>query len=274
MDGRLIGRPAGADLASPYLLSGIAECSLCGGSLVAMTRDLKSHGRSGLYGCMRHHKRGAVVCGNGLQIRQAVLDASVLEALEEALDTDMLADSVREAVATLRASQADVDARRVAIARELDIIAGREHRLLDALADGDVTAGAIRERLKAELARRDALTAELATLQAADSVDTEGLVRTVTARAAEARALLGRQTTQARQMIRALLNARLVCEPFEDETGRGYRFTAPGTYERVIKELARVNFGGDPGGIRTRDLDLERVRRESSGTRSYGFVAR
>jgi hypothetical protein len=50
----------------------------------------------------------------------------------------------------LRASPSDVDARRVAIARELDVIAGRDHRLLDALADGDMPAGAIRERLKSE----------------------------------------------------------------------------------------------------------------------------
>jgi DNA invertase Pin-like site-specific DNA recombinase len=31
MNGRLIGRPSGADVESPYLLSGIAECALCGG---------------------------------------------------------------------------------------------------------------------------------------------------------------------------------------------------------------------------------------------------
>ena len=58
MNGRLIGRPSGADVESPYLLSGIAECGLCGGSLVAMTR---SHGkrRVSYYGCLRFHKRGA-----------------------------------------------------------------------------------------------------------------------------------------------------------------------------------------------------------------------
>jgi hypothetical protein len=111
------------------------------------------------YGCLRYHKRGAVVCPNGLQIRQDVLDAEVLETLQKALDAELLADAVREAVGTLRASRGDVGARRVAIARELDVIAGREHRLLDALADGDITAGVIRDRLKTELSRRDALTA-------------------------------------------------------------------------------------------------------------------
>jgi hypothetical protein len=37
-DGRHVGRPSGADLVSPYLLSGIASWSACSGSLVTMTR--------------------------------------------------------------------------------------------------------------------------------------------------------------------------------------------------------------------------------------------
>jgi len=93
---------------------------------------------------------------------------------------------VREAAAILRASQSDVDVRRVVIAHELDVIAGRERRLLDALADGDMGAGVIRERLKAELSRRDTLTTELATLQAAGPMDDDALVRKVKAGAAEA----------------------------------------------------------------------------------------
>ena len=251
MDGKLVGRPSGSDFESPYLLSGIAECGVCSGSLVAMTR---SHGRQRVpfYGCMGWHKRSVHVCRNGLQIRQDVLDGAVLDALAKALDVDMLADAVRAALAMLRAERGDMDARRVAIARELDVIAGRERRLLDALADGDDTAGAIRERLKAELGRRDALTAELATLQARDPVDDEALVRTVTKRAAEARELLGRQVAQARQMIRALLDGRLVCEPFDEGDARGYTFEALGTYRRFIRELEVANVGGGPNGIRTR----------------------
>jgi len=97
-----------------------------------------------------------------------------------------IAGAVREAAAILRASQSDVDVRRVVIAHELDVIAGRERRLLDALADGDMGAGVIRERLKAELSRRDTLTTELATLQAAEPMDDDALVRKVKARAAEA----------------------------------------------------------------------------------------
>ena len=109
----------------------------------------------------------------------------------------------------------------------------------------------IRERLRQELARRDRLTAELADLDAAGVVDTEALLRTVTARAVHLRALLGRHVTQARQVVRQLLEGRLGCQPFEDVEARGYHFTATGTYRRLSVPDA-VNVGGGPNGIRTR----------------------
>ena len=250
MNGRLIGRPSGADVESPYLLSGIAECGECGGSLVAMTR---SHGRQRMsfYGCLRYHKRGLHACRNGLQIRQSVLDAALLDVLTAALEPDVIAEAIDVAVAELRAGQVERTTRRTTVTAELAAITGRERRLLDALADGDTTAGVIRERLRDELARRDRLTAELADLDAAGVVDTEALLRKVTARAADLRALLGRHVTQARQVVRQLLEGRLVCRPFEDAEARGYHFTATGTYRRLgVPET--VNVGGGPNGIRTR----------------------
>jgi site-specific DNA recombinase len=54
-----------------YLLSGIATCDACGGSLVAFTRDYKRAGQRGrFYGCNYNHKRGAKVCRNRVLIRQ------------------------------------------------------------------------------------------------------------------------------------------------------------------------------------------------------------
>ena len=44
-NGRLCGHPSGADLRSPYLLSGIAQCAICGGSLVGVPRA-KDTGRA------------------------------------------------------------------------------------------------------------------------------------------------------------------------------------------------------------------------------------
>lgn len=59
---------------------------------------------------------------------------------------------------------------------ELATIDARERRLLDALADGDGAADAIRGRLRDDLARRDTLTAELARLEAAAPLDPDALV--------------------------------------------------------------------------------------------------
>jgi hypothetical protein len=92
------------------------------------------------------------------------------------------------------------------IAQELDAIARGERRLLDALVAGEVTAEPMRERLRAELARRDVLTAELATLAGYGAPrDAQAIVRDVRARATNLRGLLTRQVAQARQVVRLLL---------------------------------------------------------------------
>ena len=207
------------------------------------------------YGCLRYHKRGVHACRNGLQIRQDALDAAVVDVLVKALEPDVLAEAVRSAVAELQADQAALIARRSTVTGELGTIANRERRLLDALVDGDADASAqaIRGRLREELARRDALTAELKRLDETPTLDAEAIVLDVQQRAADLRGLLARHVTQARQVVKLLLEGRLVCQPFEDENERGYTFTATGTYQRLgVPVVESVNVGGGPNGIRTR----------------------
>lgn len=252
MNGRLIGRPSGAAVESPHLLSGIAECGLCGGSLVAMTR---SHGkrRVSFYGCLHYHKRGVHACRNGLQIRQDALDAAVVDVLVKALEPDVLAEAVRSAVSELHADHAALVARRSTVTGELATIANRERRLLDALVDGDADASAvaIRARLREELARRDTLTTELARLDATPTLDADAIVADVQVRAADLRGLLARHVTQARQVMRMLLEGRLICQPFDDGVEIGYTFTATGTYRRLgVPVVESVNVGGGgPNGM-------------------------
>ncbi|MCL2659676.1 MAG: recombinase family protein [Acidobacteriaceae bacterium] len=78
---------------SPYLLSGLLKCGVCGGSLSIVTGD-KSYGHHRQYGCSQHVYRG--VCRNGLLIRRDWLEKDFLsylqnevltpEAVEYALD--------------------------------------------------------------------------------------------------------------------------------------------------------------------------------------------
>lgn len=92
---------------------------------------------------------------------------------------------------------------------------------LDLLVDGDTDASAvaIRGRLREELARRDALTAEL---DATPTRDADAIARDVQARAADLRGLLTRHVAQARQVVKILLEGRLVRHPFEENGEMGY----------------------------------------------------
>ncbi len=89
-----------------------------------------------------------------------------------------MAEAIRGAVALLNASQDAAQGRRAAIAGELATIATRERPLLDPLGDGDAALSvSIKGRLRAELARRDALAAELEAIDTATPVDAAALVR-------------------------------------------------------------------------------------------------
>ena len=66
------------------------------------------------------------------------------------------------------------------------------------------------------------------------SLDTEAIKREVQSRAADVKELLFRQTPQARQMLRKLLDGKLELTPIESEGCCVYRFTGTGTYERLF----------------------------------------
>jgi len=62
--GRFNGHPSGPDLHSSYLLSTIAQCAQCHGSLIGLKRGM---GRwKPYYLCTRHHHRGPEICTNDL----------------------------------------------------------------------------------------------------------------------------------------------------------------------------------------------------------------
>ena len=74
----------------------------------------------------------------------------------------------------------------------------------------------------------------------------------------DVRTVLGRDIPRTRQILRKLLVGRLECRAFEEGDRIGYRFTGQGSLAELLPVEA-FNSCGDPGGIRTRDLDLERV---------------
>jgi DNA invertase Pin-like site-specific DNA recombinase len=251
-DGRRLSRPSGADLASPYLLSGLAVCAACGGSLVAMTRP---HGtgadrqRVPMYGCVYHQKRGDVVCKNDVVIRQEKLDKAFLEALAESIDDQLLSRAVAKAVERLQRPRPDVHQDRARLAREREQTATSIRHLLDAVKLGRATDTLLAE-LQVQEAALKALERRIADLVGRRDVQFDGgaVAERVAAVAAEFRATLKRGGPQARRLLQRVLNGRRVpCEPFREAGRRGYRFSAEGIpYAGVMS-----NDVGGPNGNRT-----------------------
>lgn len=103
---RLLGRLTQRDFElSPYLLSGLSHCEVCGGSLIGMTRS-HGTGRKRGYVCSCAYRRGSAVCANHLQIPQATLDSAVLHAIHEVLDERVVALAIEKALARVRGGKA------------------------------------------------------------------------------------------------------------------------------------------------------------------------
>ena len=83
------GRPRRRHFESQYLLSGHTRCKECGGSVGVLDRRQ--------YGCIAHHKRGNVICGNATKWSRAVLDDAVLDALRDVLTPDTIMAAVDDA---------------------------------------------------------------------------------------------------------------------------------------------------------------------------------
>src|SRR5262249_49097398 len=225
-DGRHLARPSGADLESPYLLSGLAQCAACGGSLVAMTR---AHGPRGarervpFYGCIYHHKRGDVICKNDVVIRQKFLDDAFLDALAEALDDRLIARAIEKAVARAQSGRAASADQRMRLLRERSNVETNMRNLVDAVKLGRATETLLAE-LQGQEERQKAIGRELAELDSrARVVDAKRLTAQLEQRARKLRAELERRTPHTRRLLQRILNgARIPCEPFVEEDRRGY----------------------------------------------------
>lgn len=248
--GRLISRPTGEDKRSTYLLSSIAKCVTCGGSIVAINRGRS--GRSGptLYRCAYNHKRGAVVCPNRVSIRQETLDSAILHALSEALEERMLEAAVAKALARIRTDQQYSPDRRTIHSRELSLIETRLHHLVELIATGRGTEAVI-AALHREEGRKKALLRDLAGLdQLAEivSLDEKRLTKQLQDRLGDIPALFERHIPLARKLLRTLLDGHILCEPIEENGKPGYRFTATGTFDRLLTGATIVNHGGGGEG--------------------------
>ena len=248
---RLLSRPTGEDCRTTYLLSSITKCVTCGGSIVGTKNITKRRYERAVYRCAYNHKRGKSICSNDIQLRQDILDSAILHAMNEALDEQVLEGSVVAALERIRNEHERFPDRRIALERELSLIQTRLHHLVELIANGMGTDSVV-SSLRQEEARKKSIVQELTRADEyaqVVSLDAKRLAQDLRSRLGNIPALLSRHIPQARQMLKKLLDGHIMCEPMVDENGRrGYRFSARGTFDRLLTGLKVVNDAATYGG--------------------------
>lgn len=175
----------------------------------------------------------------------------LLKSIADALTAQVLKVAVDKALTQLRAGQGGKLDRRTAVERELSLIGAKKEHLVDAIAEGNKDP-AIRERLNAEETKRQKLILELERLSSAadlSDLNEARLKRDLKGRLADTQALLSRQMSSARRLLKALINQPLRCEAVREGTGRGYRITGTGSYLPLLPEFGCSVESGVPNGI-------------------------
>ncbi len=242
-NGHLWGRPVDGH-ESKYLLTGMSRCGLCGGTMVV---DSSGYGRKRafFYVCSSFYKRGRVVCPNALKMRLEEADDAILSALErELLDPDMLQEAAARAAARVAAPAEDLTARRHGLDTALGHTEAALARLTQAIAEGGSMPTLV-QAIRDQERRHQAIRGELADLVRPRVVplNVAELKARVLEKAEEWRALLRKHAPIARQMIRKLVEGRIVFTP--DREAGLYRAHVPGTlgnfFSGIVQPLAMAS---------------------------------
>jgi site-specific DNA recombinase len=237
-NGQVIGRPP-AHSSTRYLLSGLLTCGTCGASLEARTR---SHGRKrvAFYGCSAHFRKGNTICQNNVEMPMKDAEEAILSTIErQMLDPAIVQDILTAAIDDLQAEARSDSNRSAPLEQELSRINGELVRLTEALASGgELTSvlGAIRTRE----ARRNELERAIASTSRAPVgrlPDLRAARAELEQRIGEWRTLLRQHLEQAQQLLRRLIDGRLVLTVEEDSDGRYYRFRGLGSWWRLLAGL-------------------------------------
>lgn len=139
------------------LLSGLARCGVCGGSVIVVGNEK--------WGCSA--ARDARACTNRNLVTTAVLERRVLATLQEQLlSPESVALYVREYHLGMAREQKESAARRAKLERKLAEVEGRIGRLAEAIAAGGREFVEIRDLMSRARADRDALAEEIANIEA------------------------------------------------------------------------------------------------------------
>ena len=233
--GKLEGRPI-ARTAAKYLLTGMATCGACGGTMSARVKFTRGY-KQMMYECMVNRQKGRTVCPNTLQVKQADADALLIWMLEERMMKPAVFQAlVRSRLAQLRPNPEIQAAERTRLSQTLSQVKIQIVNLTTAIAQGGDLPGLL-SALKDVEAQRAHLETSLAQLDHVDhlaQLDLPQLERQVRDRVQRWRAALRASPDAARSVARKLLSGRLTFTPGRDEAGPYYRVTGQGKLDGLI----------------------------------------
>jgi DNA invertase Pin-like site-specific DNA recombinase len=161
-DGHVWGRPLNG-VESKYLLTGLANCGICGGSFTARSRK---HGRQRLnyYQCQVNLARGRAICSNDLIMPLREAETAVRHTVEHhLLRADVIADALAQALAQLQPPAESRDKHRKELEGQLAKVELELGRLTEAIVAGG-NVNTIVEAVQDRDRRRSQLRQELQAL--------------------------------------------------------------------------------------------------------------
>jgi hypothetical protein len=238
-------RPAGV-YDSKYLLTGMVECGVCGGTIVQTWNGLKP-----AYRCWYNHSRGRAVCANAVVVDMHLADETVLRAItRDVLDPEVVGEALELALRELEQPAADA-ARGDTLKAELTRLESELSRYAEAIADAGPLA-TILQAVKVREQRRDAIRTELKTLGTPGRVkvrDTSEIRAELVEYLQTWRDIACQGVAEARRLLRAVLVGRVVFTPARRPPDLPPR-KGPGRKPRFIYELkGEASLSGLIGGL-------------------------
>jgi site-specific DNA recombinase len=238
--------PDGRGVRRHYLLSGFARCTVCGGSMQAVSRA-STTGRLFRYVCASYWNRGASVCANGRMANMETADGAVRELLaSEVLQPAVIERALDRAVAMLRTDQQATGraTRRAELTRRLAALDAELANLADTAARGGAVPVILQALTRKDVERR-AIAGELATLreqeQAATPMDVRALRRTLRGYLDDWHAMIRGNVAEARRVFDVVLRDRIRFRPVDGEDGRpNYELTLPIAFDRMLATVIPI----------------------------------
>jgi hypothetical protein len=152
---------------SKTLLTGLANCGLCGGR---MTMETAKGGRYVYYNCRNFIRKGKTTC-SGQRITAETLEDAVLDHMANALFTKEKVKSIlHEVFKIIKSSKKDNEKQRSTIQRQMNGIQQKLTKQYEAIESGLIDLAIVAERIKELKGQKEMLEAKLAEIKTSPAI--------------------------------------------------------------------------------------------------------